>query len=561
LPYTENAPATAVDPGLTLTDAVSTSLVGATVAITDNYANGQDVLDFTDTPTITGSWDAATGTLTLTGTASLASYQAALRSISYANASDGPTTAPRTVTFTADDGSPTSNTGSGTRGIEITAVNDAPVNTVPGEQSVPANTALVFNAGNGNAISVAHPDSATDSVAVDLTVGHGTLTLGAVGGLTFEAGDGMADASMSFSGSLAAVNAALVGLSYSPALGYSGPDLVTLTSDDQGGTGIGGALSDTDTVSITVTLPTVLPDTTVTAGPTGWTRDSTPTFSFVADTAGATFECRVDDTDFAPCSSPHTTATLSDGPHTFTVRAVVAGFPDATPATRTLTVDLTAPYTGYVEVFLREGAQARLGPVLLTWQASDNLTAAAGLRHQIEVRRKVAGAWGSWHGRITVSGMESSWVLPLWHYYQYRVRTGDLAGNWSAWEESEPINIVRRQESWFTRTGGWAVVTTDGAMGHRVARSSTANATATSYFWGNGIALVMTTGAGMGTVEICLDPGTSSAQCRMVNLATFQPTGSRRLVAAFTELSRGYHRVSVRVVAGTIELDGALITR
>ena len=40
--------------------------------------------------------------------------------------------------------------------------------------------------------------------------------------------------------------------------------------------------------------------------------------------AGATFQCRVDAAAFAPCTSPHTTALLDDGAHTFEVRAVDA---------------------------------------------------------------------------------------------------------------------------------------------------------------------------------------------------------------------------------------------
>ncbi|MEO5379115.1 MAG: hypothetical protein H7832_15240, partial [Magnetococcus sp. DMHC-6] len=53
---------------------------------------------------ITGSWDAATGTLTLSGTASKADYETALRSITYQNNNaDNPSVATRTVTFSVTD--------------------------------------------------------------------------------------------------------------------------------------------------------------------------------------------------------------------------------------------------------------------------------------------------------------------------------------------------------------------------------------------------------------------------------------------------------------------------
>ena len=86
------------------------------------------------------------------------------------------------------------------------------------------------------------------------------------------------------------------------------------------------------------------PDTTIDSGPTGSTGDSTPTFGFSSPDAGSSFECRVDSAPFAPCSSPHTTATLADGPHTFEVRAKdAAGNADASPASSAFTVDTAPP--------------------------------------------------------------------------------------------------------------------------------------------------------------------------------------------------------------------------
>jgi hypothetical protein len=96
--------------------------------------------------------------------------------------------------------------------------------------------------------------------------------------------------------------------------------------------------------TVTVTIDTTGPETTITAGPSGPTNDPTPTFEFSADEGGSSFECKVDDGSFAPCSSPETVATLPDGDHTFAVRAVDgAGNPDPTPATRTFKVDTVAP--------------------------------------------------------------------------------------------------------------------------------------------------------------------------------------------------------------------------
>ena len=96
----------------------------------------------------------------------------------------------------------------------------------------------------------------------------------------------------------------------------------------------------------TFTVDTHPPETTLNSGPSGLTPDSTPTFEFNADEPGSSFECRVDSGAFTSCSSPHTTTSLSDGEHTIYVRATDAvGNVDASPATRTFTVDTVAPDT------------------------------------------------------------------------------------------------------------------------------------------------------------------------------------------------------------------------
>ena len=102
--YNENAAPIVIDSGLTITDIDSAALTGAAVRITVAYVNGQDVLSFTNQLGISGSWSAATGTLTLSGTTTAANYQTALRSITYHNTSEDPSIAVRTVAFDVNDG-------------------------------------------------------------------------------------------------------------------------------------------------------------------------------------------------------------------------------------------------------------------------------------------------------------------------------------------------------------------------------------------------------------------------------------------------------------------------
>ncbi len=123
--YVENDGARTITSTLALADVDNASLSSAVIQITGNYVNGEDLLSFAHQNGISGSWDANTGRLTLTGTASIAQYEAALRSVRYTNLSDEPNTTTRTVSFSANDGNLSSNTQ--TRDIAITSVNDAPV--------------------------------------------------------------------------------------------------------------------------------------------------------------------------------------------------------------------------------------------------------------------------------------------------------------------------------------------------------------------------------------------------------------------------------------------------
>src|SRR6185436_13029632 len=61
--------------------------------------------------------------------------------------------------------------------ITVNAANHAPVNAVPGAQSVNEDTALVFSTANSNAISISDVDAGGASVSVQLTATNGKVTL------------------------------------------------------------------------------------------------------------------------------------------------------------------------------------------------------------------------------------------------------------------------------------------------------------------------------------------------------------------------------------------------
>ena len=98
--------------------------------------------------------------------------------------------------------------------------------------------------------------------------------------------------------------------------------------------------------SSTVHVDTATPNTTIDSGPSGTTDEVDASFTFSSNDAGATFQCRLDGAPFTTCTSPASYSGLSEGAHTFDVRATdAAGNTDATPATRAWTVDTTAPDT------------------------------------------------------------------------------------------------------------------------------------------------------------------------------------------------------------------------
>ena len=123
--YTENAAATVVDINLSITNVDGLTITAASVSITGGFAAGQDVLDWVDNNLGDAITEGASTnqTVLLTGNGTAAEYEAALEAVTYANTSDDPSTAPRTITFaiTTSAGSPDD-----TKGLTVTAVDDPP---------------------------------------------------------------------------------------------------------------------------------------------------------------------------------------------------------------------------------------------------------------------------------------------------------------------------------------------------------------------------------------------------------------------------------------------------
>jgi hypothetical protein len=145
--------------------------------------------------------------------------------------------------FKANDGAHDSSVV--TENLTVNAVNDAPVNTVPGA----LNAASVLDAA---IIGLAVSDVDAVSLTTLLHVDHGTLSVAAVGGATV-AGSGTG--TVTLSGSAAQIDAALGALNnvqYHPEFNFAGTDHLTITSNDGGSTGSGGPQTATDVVDLNI---------------------------------------------------------------------------------------------------------------------------------------------------------------------------------------------------------------------------------------------------------------------------------------------------------------------
>lgn len=92
---------------------------------------------------------------------------------------------------------------------------------------------------------------------------------------------------------------------------------------------------------------TTAPETTIVGGTSGTTTSTSASFQFSASESGSSFQCKLDSGSWAGCSSPKGYSSLAVGAHTFSVKATDgAGNTDASPATRSWTVEAEAPAGG-----------------------------------------------------------------------------------------------------------------------------------------------------------------------------------------------------------------------
>ena len=137
----------------------------------------------------------------------------------------------------------------GSVNVDISAVNDAPLNTVPGTQTVAEETTTAIGG-----ISIADVDAASGNLTTRLQVTNGVLEITLSGSATISAGANSSN-DLTIQGTVADINATLASLTYTGNTDVVGvaADTLTVTTDDGGNTGSGGALQDVDNIQIDIT--------------------------------------------------------------------------------------------------------------------------------------------------------------------------------------------------------------------------------------------------------------------------------------------------------------------
>ena len=250
-------------------------------------------------------------------------------------------------TYRANDGSLVSEPA--TVHLTITGYNDAPTIDVPPSVQATLDQPIDIVVSVGDVDADDRPPFVADDIVplVGLAVDHGTITVvDAADATTFD----NSSATVAIEGELAAINAALATVTYTPSSGYVGPDTLTVVVRDNGENGIGTGLITEHTVPISVRFP-ALP--TVTIEPASLTFDE--------DTTGSV-TVSINDPDGDPSDIVITAALVDDTLAT----ADVTG----TGATRTVTVTGAADATGstILQIGYSDGVQTALEfvPVTIT---------------------------------------------------------------------------------------------------------------------------------------------------------------------------------------------------
>lgn len=138
--------------------------------------------------------------------------------------------------------------------------------------------------------------------------------------------------------------------------------------------GNGNSTSNQASIVYDATAPSV----SITSGPANasFINTATPSFSFTATDAlsnPVATECQVDGGGYAACTSPFTTATLGEGPHSVDIRGTDGATNISTVASRSFTVDTVQP-TVVLTTSVTSPVTTNAWPIVVTATFNENVT-------------------------------------------------------------------------------------------------------------------------------------------------------------------------------------------
>ena len=186
-------------------------------------------------------------TISFLNWADLTAVQSVLRNIMYANQSENPSDVQRKLKFTLSDGD------GGTsepvyKFINVHTINDAPVISINGEiiedsvelPDIQEDQSLIFNTDNNNLIQIDDKDADNGNLTISMAAVRGIFSLNPqyIDNLSHISGNQTSN--VSFSGTLAQINAVLNGLQYNSRTNEFGQETLTVSMNDNGHSGNGG---------------------------------------------------------------------------------------------------------------------------------------------------------------------------------------------------------------------------------------------------------------------------------------------------------------------------------
>jgi hypothetical protein len=254
-------------------------------------------------------------------------------------------------------------------------------------------------------------------------------------------------------------------------------------------------------------------------------------FSFTDADASATFTCSLDGATATTCASPQDLTGLTDGPHTFSVRAVDTAGNVSDPATFGWGVDATAP----VVALVKPTADVFLNALKVTtsWAGSDDRGIA---RYVVSERIGTAGAQTVVQSSLATSFSRAG---ALGKTYCYQVSAYDAAGNVGTSDERCQAVPNDDTDPAITVAGSITRISSPNAFQRTLTVLNGAGQTASFTFAGRRVAVFVHKSPSSGKANISVDGATPTT----VDLYAPSPKDGASVLNSV--LSPGSHTVTI----------------